>query len=147
MMLTEDPREVLSLGLDLAMMRVRADMGLVHCYDDPLRAPVTRFGSGVADLNAMGDRVWAHDPLLKIAKARCIALGDPKLIPELRLGACRLGGSVEQVRGVAMVPIACARGVIGTVELGRSDHPFRATDAVVLREVMGKIVARLESLK
>lgn len=141
--LSDDRREVLKLGLELAARRTGAMTGLVHTFDDPMQPPVARLShrSGFQ----LGRRMEASDPVQKIAKARCIAIGAPDRVGELRQAAGRLGGGAE-VKGVAMIPIACSGGVLGIMELGRSDHPFRDGDVNVLRGVMQSVVGRLDAL-
>jgi hypothetical protein len=144
--LTDDVNEVLDLGLELAMKKLRAESGVIHCFEDPTKPPVTRAARGEKLGTDRGERLIVSDPMLRVARARCIAVGDPKRIPELRLVATRVDSEPERLQGVAMVPLACSRGVIGMMELGRTDHPFRATDAIVMREVSRKVSSRLELL-
>ncbi len=140
--LSESTRETMLLGLHLAMKRTRSTSGLVHCFDDADKAPVTRVGEGVED--GIGRRLSDGDPLTRAARAQHIGLGDPRLDSDFRAAATRLGGDVDAVSGVAMVPLIGERGVVAMMELGRADHPFRMTDAVVLREVMKVVTSRLD---
>ncbi len=144
--LSDDPREIMRIGLELAATRLSADFGLLHCFDDPRKPPVTRFEIGQGPSSRIGDRLTSNDPTARIAKARCLALGEPRGTAELRLAARRLGGDFERVRGVAVAPLAASRGVVGMIELGRADHVFRATDGIILREVAASVVGRLEAI-
>ncbi|NUP14388.1 MAG: GAF domain-containing protein [Polyangiaceae bacterium] len=142
MALSGDLDEVLHLGLELALKRVAGDAAVVHCFDHPSKPPVTR--AVMAPKVERGVRLLSTDPLLRVARSRCIAMGDPRSQPELRLAAVRIGADPAKVAGVAMVPIACAGGVVGMLEIGKNNHPFRTTDAVVLREVSEKIARAVE---
>lgn len=142
--LSESTRETMLLGLHLAMRRTRSSTGLVHCFDDAGKAPITRVGEGSAFADNVGRRLAESDPMTRIATARNIALGEPRVDPDFRAAANRLGGDVDAVSGIAMVPLVGERGVIAMMELGRVDHPFRMTDAVVLREVMKLVTSRLD---
>lgn len=144
--LAETTKEAMQLGLELARKRVRADAGIAHAFDHPFKAPVTRAAQGSLTRAEIDERLTDADPLVRIARARCIAMGDPKIIPEMRMSAIRIGGGAERLTGIAMVPVAGVGGVLGMLELGRADHPFRTTDAVVLREVSRKIAASLERI-
>lgn len=133
--LSDDTSEALRLALDLAMLRTGATAGLVHCFDEPLRAPVTRWVGGQGPVELIGARLSEMDGLARVARARCVALGEPHSDRAFGAAAMRLGSDRHEVRGVAMVPIVHPRGLVGMIELARSEHPFRASDAVVLREV------------
>ena len=140
--LSESTRETMLLGLHLAMKRTRSTCGLVHCFDDADKAPITRVGEGVED--GIGRRLSDSDPLTRAALAQHIGLGDPRVDKDFRPAATRLGGEIDAVSGVAMVPLVGERGVMAMMELGRADHAFRMTDAVVLREVMKVVASRLD---
>jgi GAF domain-containing protein len=45
-----------------------------------------------------------------------------------------------------MVPIAIAGRLCGVLELGRSDHPFRDSDAVALKSFARHVAATLSRL-
>lgn len=133
--LTDDMSEAMRLALDLAMLRTGATAGMVHCFDEPLRAPVTRWVSGMGPVEQIGARLNENDGLTRVARARCVAVGAPHSDRAFEAAAFRLGSDRHEVRGVAMVPIVHPRGLVGMMELARSEHPFRASDAIVLREV------------
>lgn len=141
--LCESTRETLALGLELAVERTGSAVGLLHTFERD--AAVTRGAAGAVDPDAVGRPVRSEDPVARMAIARSIVLGDPRRDAELAGVAARLGG-VETLAGVAMVPIVGERGVIGMIELGRSDHGFRTSDAVVLREVAQTIVRRMDEI-
>lgn len=141
--LTEDRQEALLLGLQIAARRMRATFGLAHGFDDLRKPPVTRFVHGAGTDGRLGEPLPDGDGLLHVARARCIALGEPRSSHEFRDAAARLGGGDREIRGVAMVPIVKRHALVGMIELGRADHPFRAADAVVLREVVRRVGQRI----
>ncbi len=133
--LTDDVQEAMRLGLEIAMRRTGAAAGLAHAFEDPMRAPVTRAVFGLGRKEQEGAPLPENDALARVARARCIALGEPRSDRAFAAAALRLGSAHHDLRGIAMIPIAFPRGVVGMLELARSQHPFRASDAVVLREV------------
>ncbi len=133
--LTDDTREALRLGLEIAMLKTGATAGLAHCFEDPMKAPVTRWVAGLGQANQLGAPLPEGDALARVARARCVAVGEPQSDRAFAAAAQRLGATSQEVRGVAMVPVIHPRGIVGMLELGRSGHPFRAQDAIVLREV------------
>jgi hypothetical protein len=133
--LTDDTREAMRLGLEIAMLKTGATSGLAHCFEDPIKAPITRWVAGTGLMDQMGAPLPESDPLTRVARARCVAVGEPRTDRAFAAAAFRLGAIDHEVRGVAMVPIVHPRGIVGMLELGRSGHPFRAQDAIVLREV------------
>ncbi len=142
--LSESVRETMLLGLHIAMKRTRSNLGLVHTFDDAALPPVTRVSEGQGLDERVGRRLDERDPLPHMALSRHIVLGVPRVDHEFRAAALRLGGSPDAIAGVAMVPMMGERGVIGMIELGRADHAFRMTDALVLREVSRLVVERLD---
>lgn len=142
--LCESTRETLALGLELAVERTGSAVGLLHTFERDDVA-VTRGVAGSLDGDALGRPVRDQDPVARMAIARSIVIGDPRRDAELAGVAARLGG-VDTVAGVAMVPLVGERGVLGMIELGRGDHGFRASDAVVLREVAQTVVRRMNEI-
>lgn len=141
--LCESTRETLGLGLELAAERTGASVGLLHLFvaDKPAE---TRHATGAFDPDCFGRPLAAEEPTARMAGAGCIALGDPRRDPELALVGKRLGAATDVLAGVAVVPILGERGPIALMELGRTDHGFRATDAVVLREVAARVARRMD---
>lgn len=133
--LTDDVPESLRLGLEIAMLKTGASAGLVHLFEHPTKPPVTRFVAGGGRAEQMGAPLSDADGLARVARARCVTVGEPRTDRAFAEAAARLGAAKHDVRGVAMVPIVHPRGIVGMIEIARGAHPFRAKDAIVLREV------------
>lgn len=141
--MSDAPREALSLGLDVAARRLGADFGFIHCFERGRATPVTRYAFGTGARGRLGAPLLPNDTLLAVARTRRMAIGDARTQHAFRVAGSRLGGRSAEVLGVAMIPIGDDRGPVAMLELGRSDHPFRAADAQALRAVAGLVATRL----
>lgn len=139
--LATEEEEAIHLALEVATRKTHAAAGIAHMFDDPTRPPVTRFAFG--QTAARLDRELAvDDPVTLLARNRRLAVGDAASGRPFALTASRLWGTPAGARGVAMVPIFGRRGIAGMLELGKTDHPFRTADAVVLHEVARTVSSR-----
>lgn len=131
-----DRGEIVHFALVAAQLATGASWGMAH---------VRRGGSFVTscvagDLSVadhLGRVVEPQDPLVQVARAGKVYVGevrrgDPE--PEALTVARRLGDAPELV-GVAMVPLLGHRRLLGMVEVGRREHPFRAEDRALLERL------------
>ena len=81
--------------------------------------------------------------MLSVARSKRMAMGDVRTHHAFRVAGSRLGGRSGEVLGVAMVPITSARGTVAMLELGRTDHSFRAADGIALRAIAELVEHRL----
>jgi hypothetical protein len=65
------------------------------------------------------------DPAFEVARLGLLVVGSAKAGNVERAIASRLG----PVKGVAMVPVLLQSRLIAMIELGRTDHEFRSSDA------------------
>lgn len=133
--LADEAGDALSLGLRLAARKLGADRGLVHTFTGDHHAPRTSLGLHREERERVGARLPEGDVLAHVARIQRLALGDVDKHRAFRSAAERLSVDDGEVRGVAMVPIVGPRGPIAMIELGRSDRPFRVSDAEPLRSV------------
>jgi len=140
-----DPGEVLLFALSLAISRTGASFGYVHRVAEPWRAPVTCCAHGPSTTDRLGKRLSSSDYMLGAARARYIVMGTPLQTRAHRDAARRLSGGLYVLRGVAMVPIYRRDGFFAMLELGRSDHAFRAKDDAELRAIVAGAADRLDA--
>ena len=140
-----DPGEVLLFALSLAVRRTGAGFGYVHRVGEPWRAPVTSSAHGPGTVERLGKRLASSDYMLGAARARYIVLGGAFQTRAHRDAMRRLSAGLYALRGVAMVPIFQRHGFSAMLELGRSDHAFRAHDDVELRAIAKAVAARLDT--
>ncbi|PIE05547.1 MAG: hypothetical protein CSA75_04170 [Sorangium cellulosum] len=121
------PTESLLVALHAAVEATRAEYGMVHRFRPHRRAFVTCFTVGD------GLEPWV-DLELAGFDAACVAAvegrgvwGSHGIGAAQRAIVSRLGQNLP-LRGVAMVPIRSIGRTVAMLELGRSDHPFRACD-------------------
>jgi hypothetical protein len=143
MRLATEEEEAIHLALEVATRRTHAVAGLAHFFEDPMRPPVTRFARGETSPANLGARLLPDDPVTLLARNKRIAMGDVSSGKPFALTATRLWGDASDARGVAMVPIFGSRGIAGMLELGKTDHPFRTADAIILNEVARTVSSRL----
>jgi hypothetical protein len=141
-----DPREALLFGLHAATQRTGAELGCVHRVVDPLKPLVTSCVHGPGLTHRLGLELPVTDLLLGAARARRTVIGVPEASAVHRAGAERLGAGVAVLKGIAMCPIQHRSELFAMIELGRADHPFRAEDEVMLRDVATAIAVRLERM-
>lgn len=119
-----EPSEVWMVALQLAVRATRASVALVHRVRAPLFLPTASTSLGV-DASRLGEVVPFADPAFSAARAGTIVIGSARAGAAERAVAARLG----PVRGVAMLPVTAAGRLLALIELGRTDHEFRASDA------------------
>jgi hypothetical protein len=139
--LAEGP-DALELALRLAADGLNADLGFVHVFEGGHK-PITRHALGAGAEGRIGCPLLDGDVMAHVARTHCLAVGDVDRHHGFKVAASRLGGRAAEVRGVAMVPVIGRRGLVAMIELGRTDHAFRASDATWLRQVVALAGARV----
>jgi len=125
-----DRSERLLLGLQAAVAVTSASAGLIHRFGDS--GPVIRYVHGDTTLGVLGQRLSPRDPALNAACQARMLLGSPEEGEAERSIWLRLTAGYRAFRGVAMVPLIHRSRLFGAIELGRSEHAFRAEDALEL---------------
>lgn len=128
-----DRGELVHFALLAALLATEAPWGAAH---------VRRGGSFVTSCIAgelpethLGRLVEPRDPLVQLARAGEVYVGEVQQgAPEALAVAQRLGGHLEP-SAVAMFPLLGHRRLLGLVELGRRDHPFRRADQALLERL------------
>jgi hypothetical protein len=139
-----DRGEALLIALHAAAHALSATVGLMHRVREPLLLP-TISCVFEAPSELLGEVLPWFDPAYTCARSGGLAFGraDAGLVE--RALATRLGRG-QRLHSVAMLPIAAAGGLCAMLELGRSDHPFRESDAAELVDFgrhVGATLARL----
>lgn len=137
-------QEAFSLALFGACLLTGAQVGILHRRRSPFEAPVVAASSGPVACG-VGTPLPRHDQALSAAES-----GEPTLLrPEgsdaARVMAARLSPG-RTLAGLALVPIRAPLDVVGVIELGRFDHPFRTHDARSLVPLVAATLARVEEL-
>lgn len=134
--------EACLFALDLAARSTRADAAALYRDREPyvgFMASVTR---GLAADLVLGLCLNRRDPSMIYAQRGRTLVGAPSASVAHRAVAERLGG--DAVRGVLMAPVVWDGRLLATLELGRYDREFRASDVGVVSDVCGALVARVE---
>ncbi len=139
--LTRDAGELLSLALPLALHALLASSGIVHRYREPVSRPVTSVVCGVS-AESLGEVLPGSDPSYLLAVQGRSLVGSPSQGLAERLIAERLQSDAA-VLSVAMTPIVVSGRLFALLELGRTDHPFRAEDAADLAEFGAQVARRI----
>jgi hypothetical protein len=125
-----DVGEALLIALHAVAHATSATVGRAHRVREPLLLPTT---SCVFETSAevLGEVLPWFDPAFALARSGGLVLGPAQVGPVERAIAARLD-SATPLKGVAMLPISVAGQLCAMLELGRSDHLFRASDAAEL---------------
>jgi hypothetical protein len=131
-----DVSEVLLLTLGLATSSTGAARGLAFRSPRAYAPPLACYATGPGMLERLGTRLVLDDPSLQAARGARVHLAtENDRTARGTEGAFRcVAGrfSVGPLAGVAIVPVVVGRYLVGLMELARSDHPFRAQDALTL---------------
>jgi hypothetical protein len=139
-----DVGEALLLALHAAADATSATVGLAHRVRAPLFLPTT---SCVFERSpdVLGEVLPWFDPAFALARSGGLLLGPANAGAVERAISARLGGGAP-LRGVAMLPISVAGTLCAMLELGRSDHPFRLSDAAELSDFAVSVAAAMSRL-
>jgi hypothetical protein len=86
-------------------------------------------------LNGLGQRVRETDPVFPCMESGAVTLGEVAQGSPVARALCGRSGRAGDLRGVALVPLRAASRPLGWLELGRSDHPFRRADEMLLARI------------
>lgn len=139
-----DVGEALLLALHAAANATSATVGLAHRLREPLLLPTTSCVFE-ASLESLGEVLPWTDPAFALARAGQIVLGAADAGPAERAIAKRLAGE-QPLAGVVMIPIRVGGELCALLELGQSDHAFRASDAAELGDFAVSVGAAIEKL-
>jgi hypothetical protein len=139
-----DAGEAWLIALHAAARATSATVGLAHRLREPLLLPTT---SCVFDAPSelLGEVLPWFDAAFALARCGGFTLGRPDAGIAERASEARLARG-QRLHGVAMLPISIAGQLCGMLELGRSDHAFRDSDAGELADFarhVGVVLARL----
>jgi hypothetical protein len=139
-----DVGEVLLLALHAAARATSATVGLAHRVREPLLLPTAScvFESSP---ELLGEVLPWFDPAFALARSGGLVLGPPNAGSVERAINARLSRGTS-LRGVAMLPISVGGALCAMLELGRSDHPFRLSDAADLADFAVSVGAALSRL-
>jgi hypothetical protein len=138
---TRDVGELLTVALSLAAQALDANAGLIHRYRSPLNQPVTSAVYGVP-AERLGEVLSGSDPSYVLALHGKGLCGSPQAGLTERLVAERLQHD-GPLASVAMTPIIASGRLVALLELGRTDHPFRADDSDELAEFAAQVARRI----
>lgn len=133
--------EVLALALQLAARSLAADAGLLHRRRSPVSLLVTSALVGTSP-ERLGQVLPESDPAYLRALRGLSLCGSSQAGLAERLVAERLH-SEAPIISVVMTPIVARGKLVALLELGRSDHPFRADDGYELAELAAHVAQRL----
>jgi len=138
---TRDVGELLTSALALAAHALDANAGLIHRYRSPVGTPVTSAVFGVPP-ERLGEVLAGTDPSYLAALRGKGLCGSPYQGLAERLVAERLQHDAP-LSSVAMAPIIAAGRLVALLELGRTDHVFRADDGEDLAEFAAQVARRI----
>jgi GAF domain len=138
---TRDVGELLAAALQLAALALDANAGLMHRYRSPLTLPVASAVFGVPAAR-LGEVLPGTDPSYVLALRGKSLCGSPHHGLAERLVAERLQHDAP-LSSVAMAPVIAAGRLVALLELGRTDHAFRADDTDDLAEFAAQVARRI----
>jgi len=141
-----DAGEALLLALQAAVQATSATVGLAHRVREPLLLPTTSC-SFEAPSERLGEVLPWFDPAFTLARSGrgrlLIGAGEPGGVQQAV--AARLSPDVP-LAGLAVLPIMVNGQLCAMLELGRSDHPFRTSDAAELADFVEHVAVALARL-
>ncbi len=141
-----DPGEVLLFALNELMTATGAVVGLVHRVRAPYVGYVTSVARGPGARSLLGLVVPCRDPGVTLAGEGAVVSGEASSSVALRAAADRLGAT-SAAAGVLVAPVACGSSLYALLELGRSDHTFRAIDRETATSVTRAATDRLANIR
>ncbi|HEY3255487.1 MAG TPA: hypothetical protein VGJ91_16125 [Polyangiaceae bacterium] len=141
-----DTGEALLIALHAAAQATSATVGLAHRVREPLLLPTTSC-LFEASSERLGEVLPWFDPAFALARSGRASLllgaGEPGSVQQAV--SARLSPGTP-LAGLAVLPIMLNGQLCAMIELGRSDHPFRANDSAELSdfaEHVAVVLARL----
>ena len=141
-----DVGEALLIALHAAAHATSATVGLAHRVREPLLLPTTSC-IFEADSGRLGEVLPWFDPAFALARAGRVRLllGSGATGCVERALCSRLSPNWE-LAGLAVLPIMVNGELRAMLELGRSDHPFRNSDAAELSDFAQQVAFTLACL-
>ena len=141
-----DAGEALLIALHAAVYATSATVGLAHRVREPLLLPTTSC-SFEAPSERLGEVLPWFDPALVLARTGRgrLLLGSGEPGSAQRIVSARLSPG-KPLAGLALLPIMVNGQLGAMLELGRSDHPFRISDAAELTDFVEHVAAALSRL-
>jgi hypothetical protein len=141
-----DAGEALLIALHAAAQATSATVGLAHRVREPLLLPTTSC-LFEASTDRLGEVLPWFDPAFALARGGRVRLllGSGERGSVSQIVSARLSPGVP-LAGLAVLPIMVNGQLCAMLELGRSDHPFRASDSAELAdfaEQLAVVLARL----
>ncbi len=133
-----DIGEALLLAMHAATVMTHAGFGLVHRVRNPFVGFVTSSARGGNLDVQLGHVLPRLDPVVEHARsgeALLRAIGPEPRTPLEDAIVRRFAPHVPDLRGIAMVPIIDGGNLLATIELARTDHPFRDDDPAILSSI------------
>lgn len=138
---SQDVGELLTAALGLAAVALDANAGLIHRYRSPVGTPVTSAVFGVPT-ERLGEVLARTDPSYGLALRGKSLCGSPQQGLAERLVADRLQHDAP-LTSVAMAPVIAGGRLVALLELGRTEHVFRADDGDDLTEFAAQVARRI----
>ncbi|HEX4473553.1 MAG TPA: GYF domain-containing protein [Polyangiaceae bacterium] len=138
-----DLEDALLLTLSTGVAAANSDAGLLHRDRPELGSIVTSYAHGPNAEVVLGSRLPEDDPSVIAARSGRTVMGDPQVGEIGRYIAGRLSPSLGMVRGVAMVPVVVFGQLVGMLEIGRTQTPFRAREVARVEDVIDALTARI----
>jgi hypothetical protein len=141
-----DAGEALLIALHAAVQATSATVGLAHRIREPLLLPTTSC-LFEAPTERLGEVLPWFDPAFALARSGRARLllgsGEPGSVQQIV--SARLSPGVP-LAGLAVLPITVDGRLRAMLELGRSDHPFRANDSAELVDFVEHVASVLARL-
>jgi hypothetical protein len=141
-----DAGEALLLALHAAAQATSATVGLAHRVREPLLLPTTSCVFE-APIERLGQVLPWFDPAFVLARSGRASLlpgsGEPGALQQVVSTRLSTG---RPLVGLAVLPIMVNGELCAMLELGRSDHPFRASDSAELAEFVEHVAVVLARL-
>ncbi len=135
-----DRDEALSLLLSAAAIRVSADAAIAHRVDDQGTIVIGAHGQLT---NVIGCSIPVDDPALAAARTGAVVVAEPMPGPAGRAVRTRLVALDGNVDAAVMFPVRVHEGLIGMIEIGRSE-PFRHGEMAAIEALIDALVKKLE---
>jgi len=138
-----DAGEALLIALHAAAQATSATVGLAHRVREPLLLPTTSC-LFEAPSERLGEVLPWFDPAFVLARSGrgrlLLGSGEPGGVQQAVSGRLSPG---MPLAGLAVLPIMVDGQLCAMLELGRSDHPFRTSDAAELADFVEHVAVTL----
>ncbi|HRI63266.1 MAG TPA: GYF domain-containing protein [Polyangium sp.] len=138
-----DISDALHLLLNAAVLHLRADAALLHRVDDG--GAIVHFAHGPFARTMIGFETDASDPVIDAAHMGRVVLAEPTPGPAGQALIDRLLHVGVHCDSATMHPILIAGRLIAALEVGRKGLQLRASELVVLEQLVDAFVSRTEA--